>query len=324
MLVPLEMAKFARVDNFDQAQEYGLRDCILCGSCSYVCPSHIPLVQFLNTPKASCMSARPARKNGIHRALNQRAQRAPRAGSGGQGGSQKPEESQARQHGDGCNEHRNQHRNRRINLYRDTPMTAPSLPWRAPPPRPRPRQRRSHHAAGVFCPGPATAFGFYLFGWPAIFLWLFTCTGALITEALCLWGQGQPLARLKDSSALLTGWLLALSLPPWAPWWIGVGGAAFAIGIGKQVYGGLGQNLFNPAMLARVALLISFPVQMSTWANVTPFGSLLAPSIGDGLGITLGLTSIPDGATGATILGKPKPTTPPACPSATCWPSTFP
>ena len=136
-------------------------------------------------------------------------------------------------------------------------------------------------------------------------------------------GPGPTTSAPEGFSALLTGWLLALSLPPWAPWWIGVGGAAFAIGIGKQVYGGLGQNLFNPAMLARVALLISFPVQMSTWANVTPFGSLLAPSIGDGLGITLGLTSIPDGATGATILGKPKPTTPPACPSATCWPALF-
>ncbi|HMY40605.1 MAG TPA: 4Fe-4S dicluster domain-containing protein, partial [Marinagarivorans sp.] len=50
-LVPLEMAKFAKVDNFDQAQEYGLRDCILCGSCSYVCPSHIPLVQYFEYAK---------------------------------------------------------------------------------------------------------------------------------------------------------------------------------------------------------------------------------------------------------------------------------
>lgn len=157
-----------------------------------------------------------------------------------------------------------------------------------------------------FALAPATAFGFYLFGWPALFLFLFTCGGAMATEAACLWAQGQPMSRLKDSSALLTGWLLALSLPPWAPWWIGVGGAAFAIGIGKQVYGGLGQNLFNPAMLARVALLISFPVQMSTWANVAPIGSLLAPGVWDGLAITLGLHEIPDGATGATILGMAK------------------
>jgi electron transport complex protein RnfD len=153
---------------------------------------------------------------------------------------------------------------------------------------------------------PATGFGFYLFGWPAIFLWAFTCGAALLTEAACLWAQGHPLSRLKDSSALLTGWLLAMSLPPWAPWWIGVGGSVFAIGIGKQVYGGLGQNPFNPAMLARVALLISFPVQMSTWANVNPIGSAMAPGFWDGLAITLGLQEIPDAALGATILGEAK------------------
>jgi Na+-translocating ferredoxin:NAD+ oxidoreductase subunit D len=153
---------------------------------------------------------------------------------------------------------------------------------------------------------PTTAFGIYLFGWPALFLWLLTCASAIATEALCLWAQGKPLNRLQDSSALLTGWLLALSLPPWAPWWIAVGGAAFAIAIGKQVYGGLGQNVFNPAMLARVALLISFPVQMSNWANVTPLGSALAPGFWDSLAITFGLQDIPDGFTGATMLGEVK------------------
>ncbi|HYQ38526.1 MAG TPA: RnfABCDGE type electron transport complex subunit D, partial [Pseudomonas sp.] len=64
---------------------------------------------------------------------------------------------------------------------------------------------------------PATLFGLYLFGWPAINLWLLTCASALATEALCLHWLGQPQRRLLDGSALLTGWLLALSLPPWAP-----------------------------------------------------------------------------------------------------------
>ena len=81
-------------------------------------------------------------------------------------------------------------------------------------------------------------------------------------------------ASLFDGSALLTGWLLALSLPPWAPWWIGVLGGLFAIVIGKQVFGGLGQNLFNPAMVARVALLISFPVPMTQWVAPLPLTSL--------------------------------------------------
>ncbi len=71
-----------------------------------------------------------------------------------------------------------------------------------------------------------------------------------------------------DGSAILTGWLLAMSLPPSAPWWIGVLGAFLAIIVGKQVFGGIGQNLFNPAMVARVALLISFPLEMTTWVTL--------------------------------------------------------
>lgn len=156
---------------------------------------------------------------------------------------------------------------------------------------------------------PATTFGVYLFGGPALLLWLITCLSALIAEALCLWVQQKSIKRLQDSSALLTGWLLALSLPPWAPWWIGSGGAFFAIIIGKQIYGGLGQNLFNPAMLARVALLISFPVQMSTWANITPINSPAAPGILESLDIILGWSDIPDGFIGATILGEIKAST---------------
>lgn len=152
---------------------------------------------------------------------------------------------------------------------------------------------------------PATLFGLWLFGWPAINLWLLTCASALASEALCLHWLGQPLRRLQDGSALLTGWLLALSLPPWAPWWIGVGGAAFAIGIGKQLYGGIGQNIFNPAMLARVALLIAFPLQMTSWVLPAPLGSAAAPGFVEGLAITFGGV-LPDGMSGATALGNLK------------------
>ena len=150
---------------------------------------------------------------------------------------------------------------------------------------------------------PATLFGLYLFGWPAINLWVLTCAAALATEAACLRMVGQPQRRLLDGSALLTGWLLALSLPPWAPWWIGVGGSVFAIGIGKQLYGGLGQNPFNPAMLARVALLIAFPLQMTSWALPHPLGSHAAPGFLEGLHITFGGV-MPDGMSGATALGN--------------------
>jgi H+/Na+-translocating ferredoxin:NAD+ oxidoreductase subunit D len=90
---------------------------------------------------------------------------------------------------------------------------------------------------------------------------------ALGTEALMLKLRDRPIAPfLKDNSALLTAWLLALSIPPLAPWWLVVVGTAFAIVIAKHLYGGLGHNLFNPAMVGYAVLIISFPAQMTHWA----------------------------------------------------------
>ncbi|MBR5018307.1 MAG: RnfABCDGE type electron transport complex subunit D [Bacteroidales bacterium] len=68
-----------------------------------------------------------------------------------------------------------------------------------------------------------------------------------------------------DLSAAVTGCLLALNLPPNAPWWIAVIGAIVAIGVAKMTFGGLGQNIFNPALVGRVFLLVSFPVIMTSW-----------------------------------------------------------
>jgi len=94
---------------------------------------------------------------------------------------------------------------------------------------------------------------------------------ALATEALMLSLRGRPVVPfLKDNSALLTAWLLALSIPPLAPWWLVVVGTAFAIAIAKHLYGGLGSNLFNPAMVGYAALIISFPAQMTHW--IAPHG----------------------------------------------------
>ena len=78
---------------------------------------------------------------------------------------------------------------------------------------------------------------------------------------------------LSDGSAWLTAVLLALSIPPFAPWWIVIIGSLFSIVIVKQLYGGLGFNLFNPAMAAYVLLLVSFPVQMTAWLPVTDLAS---------------------------------------------------
>ncbi|MFP4079455.1 MAG: RnfABCDGE type electron transport complex subunit D [Ectothiorhodospira sp.] len=152
---------------------------------------------------------------------------------------------------------------------------------------------------------PAAAFGVYLFGWPALNLLLVTVAAALAFEALCLWLARRPLRpALGDGSALVTGLLLALTLPPWTPWWIGVLGAGFALVVGKHVFGGLGQNLFNPAMLARVALLISFPLEMTTWVTPQPLFSAGAPGFLEGLAITFAGAPVPDALTGATVLGQ--------------------
>jgi RnfABCDGE-type electron transport complex D subunit len=155
---------------------------------------------------------------------------------------------------------------------------------------------------------PATLFGFWLYGWPAIHLWLITVVAAVFGEALCLRLMDRPVApALHDGSAILTGWLLALSLPPWAPWWIGAFGGLFATVLAKQVFGGLGQNLFNPAMVARVALLISFPVQMTAWVAPLPLDSALAPGPIDGLLITLrGMPPALDAVASASLLGFAK------------------
>ena len=153
---------------------------------------------------------------------------------------------------------------------------------------------------------PATLYGFWLYGWPAINLWVVALATALAGEALALKLHQRPvMPALMDGSAVLTAWLLALSLPPFAPWWIAALGSAFAVLMAKQVFGGLGQNVFNPAMAARVMLLISFPVEMTLWAAPTPITAAHAPGFVEGLAITFGGTQL-DAITSASLLGHVK------------------
>jgi electron transport complex protein RnfD len=154
---------------------------------------------------------------------------------------------------------------------------------------------------------PATLLGLYIYGWPALFLFVTTLLAALVSEALSLKIAGKPVKPfLMDGSALLTGWLLAMTLPPWAPWWIGVLGAFLAIVIGKQIFGGIGQNLFNPAMVARVALLISFPLEMTLFTSPMPLFSAQAPGFLEGLAITFTGSDQIDAVSSATTLGHIK------------------
>ncbi|MGB4812839.1 MAG: electron transport complex subunit RsxD [Methylophilaceae bacterium] len=98
---------------------------------------------------------------------------------------------------------------------------------------------------------------------------------ALAAEALLLKIRRRPIKPfLMDLSAVVTAWLLALAIPPLAPWWLVVVGTLFAIIIAKQLYGGLGYNPFNPAMVGYAVLLISFPIIMTKW----PAPLLLAQS----------------------------------------------
>lgn len=118
----------------------------------------------------------------------------------------------------------------------------------------------------AICALPGLAAQTYFFGWGSIIQLIFAILVALALEAgVMLLRKRPPLSAIRDNSALVTAWLLAVSIPPFSPWWIMVIGLFFAIVIAKHLYGGIGQNLFNPAMVAYVVLLISFPVQMTSW-----------------------------------------------------------
>ena len=114
-------------------------------------------------------------------------------------------------------------------------------------------------------PGVIVLTHFFGFGTLVNILW--AAILAVGFEALALKLRKRPVGfYLKDCSALVTALLLGISLPPYAPWWLIAVGMASAILMAKHLYGGLGYNPFNPAMVGYVVLLISFPVQMTAWA----------------------------------------------------------
>ena len=111
---------------------------------------------------------------------------------------------------------------------------------------------------------PAFGCAVYFFGWRALLL-TGTCIAAcLATEALCRLAMKRE-NTIGDLSAVVTGLLLALNLPPDLPLWMALVGSVFAIGVAKQVFGGLGHNPFNPALAARAFMLVSFSEAMTSW-----------------------------------------------------------
>ena len=118
---------------------------------------------------------------------------------------------------------------------------------------------------------PAVAVSIYYFGFSAIKLVLVGVISCMLVEFLIQKFLLKGKCTICDYSAALTGVLLALNLPPNSPWWLMVIGAIIAIGVAKMTFGGLGQNLFNPALVGRVFLLVSFPVLMTDWTAPASF-----------------------------------------------------
>jgi electron transport complex protein RnfD len=137
----------------------------------------------------------------------------------------------------------------------------------------------------------------WLFGIGTLVNLLLASVLALGFEAAILAIRKRPIGfYLRDGSALVTAVLLALALPPYAPWWLTLVAVGFAITFGKQLYGGLGQNPFNPAMLGYVVVLISFPLPMTSWPAPHSVGMLA------GIEQIFGLAQLPDGWSQATAL----------------------
>ena len=133
---------------------------------------------------------------------------------------------------------------------------------------------------------PPVAAAFYFFGLYTLVLVGVSAASCVLTEFLFLLARKKDPRACLDGSALITGVLLALTLPPSFPWWAAIIGSVFAIAIGKQIFGGLGYNTFNPALLGRAFLMAAFPVQSTTW--------------------TKPITVPPDAFTGATPLALAK------------------
>lgn len=117
---------------------------------------------------------------------------------------------------------------------------------------------------------PALLVALYYFGWYALRLTLVTVITCMLTEWLIQTFLLKGSMTINDGSAALTGLLLAFNVPANLPLWMAVVGSVVAIGVGKMAFGGLGKNPFNPALVGRVFMLVSFPTAMTTWPQVQP------------------------------------------------------
>ena len=113
---------------------------------------------------------------------------------------------------------------------------------------------------------PAVLAALYFYRLPALLV-ILSCTLSCVLTEFLMQKLRKKTVRIHDKSALLTGLLLALVLPPAIPLWMAFLAGVFAIAIGKEIFGGLGFNIFNPALLARAFLMAAFPVTLTTWSK---------------------------------------------------------
>ncbi|NLZ39609.1 MAG: RnfABCDGE type electron transport complex subunit D [Firmicutes bacterium] len=141
---------------------------------------------------------------------------------------------------------------------------------------------------------PAAIAAVIFFGYRALITMALTTFTAMLTEAIILRNKD----IFGDGSAAVTGLLLAMTLPPAPPWWLCVVGAAVAIVIGKQVYGGIGNNIFNPALVARAVLMVSWAGHMTSWISPVDLTSTATPLVASS---TPGFVQLFTGATGGCL-----------------------
>lgn len=134
-------------------------------------------------------------------------------------------------------------------------------------------------AAMLVSLAPVSIFGIIIFGFPALINIIVAIASAIAGESLFRFITKQPI-RAKDLSAGVSGLLLALVIPPTTPYWMTALGAVFAVVVAKEFFGGLGANVFNPALIGRAFLVMSFPAALTTWRlPVLPIGAVFSADI---------------------------------------------
>jgi electron transport complex protein RnfD len=150
---------------------------------------------------------------------------------------------------------------------------------------------------------PALLAGIFFFGIQSLLLTLYAVVAAVCTEAVIQKLRKVPVT-VSDGSAVVTGMLIAFNINTASPWWLPVIGSIFAIAIGKQIFGGLGFNIFNPALLGRAFLVASWPTLMTAgWKFTTPMSKIFESSIN---GLKNLPANVPEVITQATPLGVAK------------------